>query len=52
MLAGAALGNFIANFIYHAFFDPATVNGEDTGGSDVSVDFSDDATWLRFNWGF
>jgi hypothetical protein len=51
-LAGAALGNFLANFIYDVFFRPATINDEHTPSSDISVDFSDDATWLRFNWGF
>lgn len=51
-LAGAALGNFLAKFIYTAFFGPATVNDERTARSDVSVDFADDATWLRLNWGF
>lgn len=51
-LAGAALGNFFAKFIYNAFFGATQVNGGRTARSDVSVDLADDATWLRFNWGF
>lgn len=51
-LAGAALGNFLANFIFDAFLKPANANGEQGGKTDVSLDLADDGTWLRFTWGF
>ncbi len=51
-LACAALENLLTKFNYNAFFSPAKVNDGRTASSDVSVDFADDATWLRLNWGF
>ena len=51
-LAGAALGNFLANFIFDAFLKPANSNKEEGTAVGVSVDLADDATWLKFNWSF
>ncbi len=51
-LAGAALGNFLANFIFDAFLKPANPRGEQSANTDVSLDLVDDATWLKFTWGF
>lgn len=51
-LAGAALGNFLANFIFDAFLKPASANGEQDAKADVSLDLADDGTWLKFTWGF
>ncbi|MFQ5546133.1 MAG: phosphatase PAP2 family protein, partial [Acidiferrobacterales bacterium] len=51
-LAGAALGNFLANFIFDAFLKPANSNKEQRTKTDVSLDLADDGTWLKFTWGF
>ena len=51
-LAGAALGNFLANFMFDAFLKPANSNKEQGATADVSLDLADDATWLKFTWGF
>ena len=51
-LAGAALGNFLANFIFDAFLKPANSNNEQGVKTDVSLDLANDGTWLRFTWGF
>ncbi len=51
-LAGAALGNFLANFIFDAFLKPANSNKEQGAKADVSLDLADDGTWLKFTWGF
>ncbi|MDH3672299.1 MAG: phosphatase PAP2 family protein [Gammaproteobacteria bacterium] len=51
-LAGAALGNFLANFIFDAFLKPANASEEQGAKADVSLDLVDDATWLKFTWGF
>ena len=51
-LAGAALGNFLANFIFDAFLKPANSNKEQGAKTDVSLDLADDGTWLKFTWGF
>ncbi len=51
-LAGAALGNLLANFMFDAFLKPANSNKEQGVKTDVSLDLTNDGTWLKFTWGF
>lgn len=51
-LAGAAIGNFLANFIYNAFLGEANAEGKNSRKSDVVIDLADDSVRLMFNWSF
>ncbi|MFQ6022006.1 MAG: phosphatase PAP2 family protein [Acidiferrobacterales bacterium] len=51
-LAGAALGNFLSNFIYDAFLRPAESSDERAPTTDIFLDLTNDGVWLRFNRGF
>lgn len=48
-LAGAALGNFLTNFIYDAFLKPADVGDGRPSSTDVTLDLADDVLWFRLN---
>ncbi len=52
ILFGAALGNFLANFIDDAFLKPTDVSDERSTTNDFYVDLTDEGTWLKLSWGF
>ncbi len=49
---GSAAKSFSPNVSTMLFVGSAKVNDERTAGGDIAVDFANDATWLRLNWGF
>lgn len=52
VLFGAALGTFITNLIYNAFFGDAEPTEERTTNSNLSIDLTDNAIRLNYTWSF